>query len=76
MKEYKIVIYQENALSSLFFGAANTDPDAFAKLLNKHAKLGWRVVTMEKDIRRLGLFWKREAYLVIMERESEQTYIY
>ncbi|PTB83487.1 DUF4177 domain-containing protein [Sulfurovum lithotrophicum] len=31
---------------------------------------GWRVVTMEKDIRRMLLFFKREAYVVLMMREK------
>ncbi|MCX8650328.1 DUF4177 domain-containing protein [Gilliamella sp. B2776] len=40
--------------------------------LNKYAVQGWQVVTMETDIRRLFLFWRREAYLVIMEREGNE----
>lgn len=70
MKEYKVVIYQEGALSSFFFGAAKADPVRFSAFLNKNAAQGWRVVTMEKDMRRMLLFWKREAYLVVMEREQ------
>ena len=48
MKEYKAVIYQENALSSLLFGTAKIDPVRFSAFLNTNAKQGWRVVTMEK----------------------------
>lgn len=69
MKEYKVVIYQEGAISSLFLGAAKADPVKFTNFLNRNAQEGWRVVTMEKDLRRMLLFWKREAYLVILERE-------
>ena len=58
MKEYKAVIYQENALSSLLFGTAKIDPVRFSAFLNTNAKQGWRVVTMEKDVRRMFLFWK------------------
>ncbi|MDR2165601.1 MAG: DUF4177 domain-containing protein [Zoogloeaceae bacterium] len=50
-------------------GAAKTDPVKFSAFLNKNAAEGWRVVTMEKDIRRMLLFWKREAFMVIMEKE-------
>jgi hypothetical protein len=71
MKEYKVIIYQENALSSLLLGTANADPLKFSTFLNRYAAQGWRVVTMEKDIRRLYLFWRREAYLVILEREHD-----
>lgn len=70
MKEYKAVIYQENALSSLLFGTAKIDPVRFSTFLNTNAKQGWRVVTMEKDVRRMFLFWNREAYVVILERED------
>ncbi len=65
---YKVVIYQEGMLASMFLGAAKVDPVKFSEFLNANAREGWRVVTMEKDLRRMLLFWKREAYLVIMER--------
>ncbi|NPA28466.1 MAG: DUF4177 domain-containing protein [Epsilonproteobacteria bacterium] len=68
--EYNVVIYQESALGSLVLGSSKVDPVRFSEFLNEHAKEGWRVVTMEKDIRRLFLFWDREAYLVVLEREK------
>lgn len=70
MKEYKVVIYQEGMLGSLLLGASKVDPVRFTTFLNKNAKEGWRVVTMEKDIRRMLLLWRREAYVVVMEREA------
>ncbi|NUF27652.1 protein of unknown function [Gilliamella bombicola] len=69
MKEYKVIVFQEGTLSSLLLGNANVNEVKFTEALNKNAEQGWRVVTMEKDIRRLFLFWKREAYLVVLERE-------
>lgn len=69
MKEYKVVIYQESMLGSLLLGAAKVDPERFTDFLNRNASQGWRVVTMEKDIRRMLLFWQREAYVVILERD-------
>lgn len=70
MKEYKVIIYQEGMLGSLLLGASKVDPVRFTEFLNKQAAQGWRVITMEKDIRRMLLLWKRESYLVIMEREA------
>ena len=67
--EYKVVIYQESLLGSLILGSAKVDPIKFTDFLNQHASSGWRVQTMDKDIRRMLLFWKREAYLVILGRE-------
>lgn len=66
--EYKVVIYQEGMLGSLLLGAAKVDPVKFSDFLNANASQGWRVVTMEKDMRRMLLFFKREAYVVIMAR--------
>ena len=68
--EYKAVIYRESMLGSLVLGGAKIDPVKFSEFLNKNAANGWRVVTMEKDIRRMLLFFKREAYVVLMEREK------
>ncbi len=68
--EYKAVIYQESMLGSLILGGAKVDPVKFSDFLNKNAQNGWRVVTMEKDIRRMLLFFKREAYVVLMMREK------
>lgn len=66
--EYKVVIYREGMLGSLFLGAAKINPERFTDFLNDNADAGWRVVTMEKDIQRLLLFFRREAYVVLLER--------
>ena len=66
--EYKVVIYQEGILGSLLLGGSKVDPIRFSEFLNVQAQQGWRVQTMEKDIRRMLLFFKREAYVVVMGR--------
>ncbi len=66
--EYKVVIYQEGMLGSLLLGGSKVDPIRFSAFLNAQAQEGWRVQTMEKDIRRMLLFFKREAYVVVMGR--------
>ncbi len=68
--EYKAIIYQEGMLGSLFLSGGKVDPLKFSEFLNVNAQNRWRVVTMEKDIRRMLLFFKREAYVVIMVREK------
>jgi len=73
MKEYKVVIYQEGMLGSLVLGQSKVDPIRFSQFLNDNAQEGWRVVTMEKDIRRMLLFFKREAFMVVMERDSQNV---
>lgn len=66
--EYKVVIYQEGMLGSLLLGGSKVNPIKFSEFLNANAEQGWRVQTMEKDIRRMLLFWKREAYVVVLGR--------
>jgi len=68
MYEYKAVIYQESMIGSLFFGQSKINPLRFSEFLNENAQEGWEVVTMEKDIRRMLLFFRREGYVVIMKR--------
>lgn len=70
MKEYKVILYREGAISSILLGSSKVNPKRFTKFLNDNAEDGWRVVTMEKDISRLLLFFKREAYVVILEKDK------
>ena len=71
MKEYKAVIYQEGMLGSLLLGQSKVDPIKLTNFLNANATEGWRVVTMDKDQRRMLLFFKREALVIIMERDRQ-----
>ncbi len=73
LKEYKVVIYQEGLLGSLVLGQSKVDPVLFSDFLNSNADEGWRVVTMEKDIRRMLLFFHREAFMVVMERDRQRA---
>jgi len=70
MLEYKAVIYQEGMLGSLLLGESKINPVRFSEFLNANAQDGWEVVTMEKDVRRMLLFFKREGYVVILKREK------
>ncbi len=70
MFEYKAVIYQEGMLGSLLLGESKINPLRFSEFLNANAGDGWEVVTMEKDVRRMLLFFKREGYVVILKRDK------
>jgi len=70
--EYKVVIYRENLLGSLFLAGSKVDPLRFTEFLNKNGEQGWEVVTMERESRRMLLFFNREAFLVIMKRVKKQ----
>ncbi len=66
--EYKVAIYREGMLGSLFLGESKVDPIKFSSFLNINGNEGWEVITMEKEIRRMLIFFKREAFLVVMKR--------
>lgn len=67
--EYKVVIYRESMLGSLFLGGSKVDPVKFSDFLNKNGAEGWEVKTMEREERRMLLFFSREAFLVVLQRE-------
>jgi hypothetical protein len=67
--EYKVVIYRESMLGSLLLGGSKVDPLKFTDFLNRNGEEGWEVKTMEKETRRMLLFFSREAFLVVMQRE-------
>lgn len=67
--EYKVVLYQEPLLGSIFLGESKVDPERFSEFLNRNAAKGWRVKTMERENRRALLLFSREAFLVVMERD-------
>jgi len=69
MVQYHVAVYMEGWLGSMLLGSSKVNPERFSDFLNDHARQGWRVITMEKDIRRMALFWTREAYVIVMERD-------
>lgn len=68
--EYKVIVYREGMLGSLFLAGSKVDPVRFSKFLNANAEEGWEVVTMERESRRMLLFWNREAFMVVLKREK------
>jgi hypothetical protein len=67
--EYKVAIYREPLLGSIFLQGSKVDPIRYSEFLNKNGADGWRVKTMERESRRELLFFKREAFVTILERE-------
>lgn len=66
--EYKVTIYREPLLGSIFLGGSRVNPVRYSEFLNKNAVEGWEVVTMERESRRELIFFSREAFLTIMKR--------
>lgn len=71
--EYKVAVYRESMLGSLFLGGSKVDPVKFSEFLNRNGEEGWEVVSMEREIRRMLLFFSREAFLVIMKKTKEEA---
>lgn len=69
MKEYKVIVYREGLLGSILLQGSRVDPVKYTNFLNENAQQGWRVITMERESRRELLFFKREAFLTILERD-------
>lgn len=67
--EYKTVIYSEGLLGSILLGESKVNPERLTDMLNDYGQQGWRVRTMERENRRSLLFFNREAFLVVLERE-------
>ena len=68
--EYKVAIYREPLLGSIFLQGSKVNPVRYSEFLNKNGEEGWRVKTMERESRRELLFFKREAFITILEREK------
>ena len=65
--EYKVAIYREPLLGSIFLKNSKVNPVRYTEFLNKNAAEGWRVRTMERETRRELIFFKREAFVTILE---------
>ncbi len=70
MKEYKVIIYREPLLGSILLGGSRVNPEKYTDFLNLHAKEGWKAITIERESRRAFIFFKREAFITIMERDA------
>lgn len=68
MKNYRVAIFQEKGFLTYFFGG-KIDPIRFAEFLNTHASEGYRVVTIEREIRRAMLVFKKEAMVCVLEKD-------
>lgn len=70
MKKYKVFLYTEGILSSIFFNGGKVNPIKLTEALNAQAAQGWQVKTMEKEKRRTLLFFSREAFVFILEKDA------
>ena len=69
MNEAILVNYNESALSTLFLGAAKVDTSRLTEFLNTYLKDGFSIKAVEREKRRMFLFFKREAFIIFLERK-------
>jgi len=72
MKEYRVFLYTEGIISSIFLNGGKINPIRLTEVLNEFARDGWEVKTMERENRRTLLFFAREAFVFVLEREVNQ----
>jgi Domain of unknown function (DUF4177) len=69
MKNYRVAIFQEKWILTLLTGSGKIDPVKFAEFLNIHASEWFRVVTIEREVRRAFLIFRREAMVCVLEKD-------
>ncbi len=69
MKEYKIFLYTESIFTSILFNGGKVNPEKLTKALNRQAQEGWEVKALQRENRRTFLFFAREAFVFVLERE-------
>ena len=70
MKEYKIFLYSENVLASVFLNGGKVNPIRLTEALNRQAEDGWEVKALQRENRRTFLFFSREAFVFVLERDK------
>lgn len=70
MKEYKIYLYSESVFSSIFFNGGKINPERLTRELNSFAEEGWTVKAVERENRRTMLFYSRESFMFVLERDK------
>ena len=60
--------FNESSLSTLFLGSAKVNTERLTEFLNEYTAQGYSVKAVEREYRRMLLFFKREAFIIFLER--------
>lgn len=69
MNEALVVNYNESALSTLFLGSAKVNTERLTKFLNTYLKQGFSIKAVQREQRRMLLFFRREAFIIFLEKK-------
>tara|TARA_B100000809_G_scaffold44698_1_gene39048 strand:+ start:243 stop:458 length:216 start_codon:yes stop_codon:yes gene_type:complete len=68
MNKALVVHYNESALSTLFLGSAKVDTKRLTSFLNTYLNDGFSIKAVQREQRRMFLFFKREAFIIFLEK--------
>ena len=68
MNKALVVHYNESALSTLFLGSAKVDTKRLTSFLNTYLNDGFSIKAVQREQRRMFLFFKREAFFIFLEK--------
>lgn len=69
-KQYQVEYYTEGAIGTIFLGAGSLPVERMQAAMNAKSSQGWDVHFMVTEQRRMFLFWKREAAVVVYSKGS------
>jgi hypothetical protein len=70
MNKALVVHYNESALSTLFLGSAKVDTKRLTSFLNTYLNDGFSIKAVQREQRRMFLFFKRDAFIIFLEKNS------
>ncbi|MBI90088.1 MAG: DUF4177 domain-containing protein [Candidatus Marinimicrobia bacterium] len=68
MNEALVINYNESALSTLFLGSGKVDTNKLTEFLNGYMSQGYSIKAVQRESRRMLLFFSREAFIIFLER--------
>ena len=67
--EALVVKYNESAFSTLLFGSGKVNTDRLTTYLNTFLTDGYSIKAVEREHRRMFLFFVRESFIIFLEKK-------
>ena len=68
MNQVLVTKYSESALSTFFFGSGKVDTKRLTDYLNSYTAKGYSIKAVQREKRRMLLFFSREAFIIFLEK--------
>jgi hypothetical protein len=66
--EALVLKYNESAISTFLLGSGKMNTEKMTSFLNFYLKDGYTIKAVEKENRRMFLFFKRESFIIFLEK--------